>query len=115
VEGQSLFWLVEDRTGRYRPVSDKMQKVDGHCSYNQAETLILNDTYPINGYRELNLFDPVREKTLVLGRYLSLPVPKHELRCDLHPRWSRDEKQVSFDSIHEGYRRVYVLSLPELR
>jgi len=113
LQGRCLFWVVEDKTGRYRPVSEKMQKVDGHCSYNQAETLILNDTYPIDGYRQLNIFDTRKEETIILGRYYSPPLTKGELRCDLHPRWSRDEKQICFDSGHEGYRRVYVIRLEE--
>lgn len=30
--------------------------------------------------------------------------------CDLHPRWRRDGSSVSFDSIHEGTRQVYMVN-----
>jgi len=31
------------------------------------------------------------------------------LHCDLHPRWRNDGLQVSFDSLHEGSRQVYIV------
>jgi len=36
------------------------------------------------------------------------------LRCDLHPRWSRDSKKVSIDSAHEGSRQIYVLDVEKI-
>lgn len=35
-----------------------------------------------------------------------------ETRCDLHPRIAPDGRQVFFDSVCEGRRRLYVLELP---
>ena len=29
----------------------------------------------------------------------------------MHPRWSRDERQVSFDSIHGGSRQIFVVDV----
>ena len=31
--------------------------------------------------------------------------------CDLHPRWGYDGEKVFFDSIHEGSRQVYAVTL----
>jgi len=31
------------------------------------------------------------------------------LHCDLHPRWRNDGRQVTFDSLHEGSRQMYVV------
>ena len=32
-------------------------------------------------------------------------------RCDLHPRWRPDGKMIGFNSVHEGYRQVYVMDV----
>lgn len=113
INEQGGFWLVEDRTKNYRLVSEKMQKDDGHCSYSKDEKLILLDSYTVENYRPLSIFDTEKEKEILLGKFYCAPqiFQRGELRCDLHPRWSRSERFVSFDSIHEGYRRVYVMEL----
>jgi len=32
------------------------------------------------------------------------------VRCDLHPRWSRDGRYITVDSIHSGNRGIYALN-----
>ena len=32
-------------------------------------------------------------------------------RCDLHPRWRKDGRQLSFNSVHEGSRQVYIIDV----
>jgi len=46
-----------------------------------------------------------------IGRYNAPFVFDGPYRCDLHPRWSRDGKQVCFDSVPEGKRRIYVVDV----
>lgn len=36
------------------------------------------------------------------------------LHCDLHPRWSADGKWGVFDSIHEGTRQIYRVSVDDI-
>lgn len=54
------------------------------------------------------------ERLVHLGRYHAPQPFRGEIRCDLHPRWSRDERMVSFDSIHEGSRQVYVMDVSDV-
>lgn len=117
------FCLYTDRTDRIevighgklthaRPVDQ-----DGHCSYSPDRQWILNDTYPQpNQCRTLMLYRPGDDRLVSLGEYLSPPETNapDEIRCDLHPRWSRDGTQVCFDSLHEGHRQVYVMDVSEV-
>lgn len=83
---------------------------DGHCSYSPDRRWILNDTYPDQGdhKRTLMLYDPAKNRRIDIGRFLSPPEFGADMRCDLHPRWSCDGRQVCFDSVHEGARKMYV-------
>jgi hypothetical protein len=88
---------------------------DGHCSFTQDGAWLLTDTGPdAEDLRTLLLWNMVEGCTVILGRYRSPPPYRDEIRCDLHPRWSRDEREVCFDSIHEGTRQVYVMDVGDI-
>ena len=113
-EGTSFF-LVNDVTGEYESVRPDILSRDGHCSFTRDGAWLLDDEYPDdNDLRALFLWNMAEERLVVLGRFLSPPFFRNEIRCDLHPRWSRDERQVSFDSIHEGSRQIYVIDVSEV-
>jgi hypothetical protein len=107
------YYLFTDKTPEVETVGDSILTVDGHCSYSPNRRWILTDTYPDKeGFRTLLLFDPTNERRIDIGRFHGPTPPDGEIRCDLHPRWSRDGKQVCIDSIHEnGHRQVYVLDV----
>jgi len=46
-----------------------------------------------------------------IGRFFSPPELHGPVRCDLHPRWSRDGRKVSIDSAHSGQRQIYALDV----
>ena len=110
-EGQK-YYLINDRTLEYEEVRPDILTKNGHCSFTRDGSWLLTDEYPdANSLQALLLWHMAEERLVVLGRFLS-PLPfRGEIRCDLHPRWSRDERHVSFDSIHDGSRQIYVVDV----
>ena len=104
----------------------------------------VNDTYPDNnGIRTLMLYNFSENRRIDLGQFQmlnekpdmiladkyfcgvdpkilsnisreELAFTRSGLHCDLHPRWSRDGRQVVFDSIHEGTRQIYMVDVRNL-
>jgi len=108
------FFLFEDLTGRREVVGEGVLTQDGHCSYSPDRRWILTDTDPDHdSMRHLLLFRPEDGKLLEVGKFFSPPELRGEIRCDLHPRWSRDGREVCIDSAHEGHRQMYVVEVGE--
>lgn len=108
------FILFRDRTKDFWIVGESILTSDGHCSYSPDRKWILTDTYPDkNNLQSLLLFEPESNRLVELGRFFSPLLFRGEIRCDMHPRWSRDGKAICFDSTMDGMRRLYVMDLPE--
>jgi hypothetical protein len=104
------FYLVEDDTGDYRKIGEGILTRDGHCSFSPDREWVLTDTYPNDkGFRKLMAFHLNSGNVVPLGNFYSDPELTGEIRCDLHPRWSRDGSRICFDSTHEKNRQIYVL------
>ncbi len=109
------FYLVEDREGGENKIVGKgILREDGHCSFSSSGEWILLDTYPDeNRYQTLKIFNLKEEREIILGKFYSPPLFQGEIRCDLHPRWNREDTQVCFDSVHEGERQVYIMDVSQ--
>lgn len=95
-----------------RPFGAGVFDSDGHCSFSPDRKWMLTDTYPDeNSDRTLILYEMASGKRINIGKFHSPPALRDELRCDLHPRWSRDGSKVSIDSAHTGERQIYVLNV----
>ena len=107
------YFVFTDRSNVVEVLAEGVLTQDGHCSYSPNGKWLLTDTYPDKeGKRTLILYDLVRERRIDAGRFFAMPDKiTGEIRCDLHPRWSRDGRQVCFDSVHEGIRQIYAMDV----
>ncbi len=109
------YLLFTDKTSKKEIVGEGVLTSDGHCSYSPDRKYILTDTYPdAKQMRRLILYRVVDGKRINPGDFFSPPELTGEIRCDLHPRWSRDGKKICIDSAHEGSRQIYVLNVSEI-
>ncbi len=96
----------------FTPIGQDVFNSDGHCSFSPDRKWMLTDTYPdADSNRILMLYEMATGKRINIGTFYSPPALKGEIRCDLHPRWSRDGRSVSIDSAHTGERQIYVLDV----
>jgi len=114
--GEDHYHLYEDRSDWVEVIGADVLDCDGHCSYSPDRRWILTDTYPDRERweRTLILYHPSTNMRVNIGRFYSLLRIGGEIRCDLHPRWNRDGRQVCIDSIHEGERQMYGVDVSEV-
>lgn len=106
-------WLT-DRTKHMTPCNISDFPEDGHNAFSPDFSRIVCDTYPRGPerLRRLMVHDRKSKETLQVGAFQHPENIKGDWRCDLHPRWSRNGRQVSFDSAHEGSRQIYIADVP---
>ena len=106
------YYLLDVESGEYRIIGEGVLTTDGHCVFSSDRRWFVTDTYPDSeNRRALKLWNMAEEREVILGRYYSDPGLTGEIRCDLHPRWSRDDREICFDSIHEGSRQLYTMDV----
>jgi hypothetical protein len=106
------FYLFRDRSPDVEVVAPDVLTEDGHCSYSPDRRWVLSDTYPRGrDAQTLLLFEPATGRRVDVARFRSPPEYAGDIRCDLHPRWSRDGRYVCVDSTDDGTRQVYVLDV----
>ena len=115
-QGSIHYHLYDDSDGTATVIGDGILTENGHMTYSRDGRWILTDTYPDarTNVRLLLMYDTHNRTSYNIGEFRTLPdLGKHN-RCDLHPRWSRDDGQVSIDSVHEGIRQQYIVDVAEL-
>lgn len=111
------FYLMKDKTQEWTHIWPQLSN-DGHPSYCPINNnLVVFDTYPSRSrIQEVKLGrdnDTKGDSVKVIAKVFSPFKYDNDTRCDLHPRWSRDGKMVCFDSVFEGHRGLYVISVDD--
>jgi hypothetical protein len=106
------YLLFTDRRDDVSILGESVFSVDGHCSYSPDRQWLMTDTYPDDEHKRTLILYHLESGTRIdIGRFYSPPALTGPIRCDLHPRWSRDGQQVCIDSAHEGDRQMYVIDV----
>jgi len=111
------YYLINTGTLECQIVGDGILDIygDGHPSYSPDKRWIITDTYPDKArMRYLILYDTVATTAKIIGKFFSPWEYNGYYRCDLHPRWSPDGKNISIDSTHEGFRGSYIVYLSDI-
>ena len=87
---------------------------DGHASFSPDRQWLLCDTYPRGPERlaQLMVYNIAENRKIVLSEFHHEEQFTGDIRCDLHPRWAPDGKTITFDSVHDGSRQIYLVELP---
>lgn len=83
---------------------------DGHPTY--GGDTVVTDSYP-DRRRVANIYilKEDQPEPTVIARVFAPFRYDNDVRCDLHPRWSRDGAQICFDSVYEGKRGLYTVAV----
>jgi hypothetical protein len=106
--------LFTDGERDYRSVGEGFLEGDGHCSFApDAQWMVTDRNHGDPPAKSLMILNLESGEKAVLGKF---PMGKYlggDLRCDLHPRWSRDGRAICFDALEpQGWtRQLHVAEL----
>ncbi len=111
-DGGNGYYLMKDKTQEYSHLWPQLNN-DGHPSYCPTDNnLVVFDTYPNRArVQEVKIARDDCDEVKTIAKVFAPFKYDNDTRCDLHPRWSRDGKQICFDAVFEGYRGLYVIKV----
>jgi len=106
------YHLFNDQHNDFSEFGREHFSSDGHPQLSSDGKRVITDTYP-NRQRtqSLIMYDIEKDKRQDLATLRSPWKYRHDVRCDLHPRWDRSGTRVSFDSAHTGIRALCTMNL----
>jgi hypothetical protein len=96
-----------------RQIGGDEMHFDGHCLYTPDGKFISGDGYWDEKFcRHWKIVRLADNKVSKIGSFFVPEIYRDVYcRCDLHPRWRPDGRQIGFNSVHEGSRQVYVMDV----
>ena len=108
------YQYYECKNGKYE-LADSWKNsffnIDGHPSFTSDGRYMLTDSYPDdNGYRRYIIFDTMTHKGMIIAK---MPENKQEgnVACDLHPKLSKDNLNVVFDTTSSGKHSMILFDI----
>ncbi len=114
--GAIHYHLYDAYSGEAHVIGAHCLTENGHMSYSRDGKWLLSDTYPDSDSNErlLILYDVESGQRYDIGSFYTDPILGKPNRCDLHPRWRSDLRELCIDSVHEGERQIYLVDVAEL-
>lgn len=106
-DGGKGYYFMKDRTNEYERLWIQLA-MDGHPTYSYDGKYVVTDTYP-DRRRVQSLYIMNGQCVERIARVFSPFKYGGDTRCDLHPRWSKDGKQICFDGSFNGKRCVCLI------
>lgn len=106
-DGGKGYYLMKDKTREYKRLWPSLV-MDGHPTYSYDGKYVVTDTYP-DRRRIQSIYVMDGRKVKRIARVFSPFKYGGDVRCDLHPRWSKDGKQICFDGSFDGKRGIYAV------
>ena len=111
-ENGDAYHILHDMTRKRETIAKGILTVDGHPSYSPDKKFIVTDTYPdFKRKQRLYLIRVADGKVKKIGSIYSNIRYKNEVRCDLHPRWNYNSRQICIDGAMDKNRQVYVVNI----
>lgn len=105
------YYLMTDRTQEYIHCWPELTG-DGHPSYSFDRSHIVTDSYPDRArIQYLRVMKDEKTEPEIVAKVFSPFKYDNDTRCDLHPRWNHAGDKVCFDSVFEGHRGLYMVSI----
>ena len=116
ISGEMGFVEFTDGVRDFTPLGRGVLPRDGHASFSPDRQWLLCDSYPDGPHRlaQLMVYNIAENRKIVLGEFHHEEQFAGDIRCDLHPRWAPDGTTVTFDSVHEDSRQIYLVDLSAL-
>ena len=108
------YYLFRDQSSNFDIFGEGHFSADGHPQFSPDGNRVITDSYPNRRrVQYLILYDLEEDKRRDLAVLRSPWKYRHDVRCDLHPRWDRRGTQVCFDSAHTGMRSLCTMKLDQ--
>ena len=100
-----------DMQGNQKPIRNDLLLDDGHPTVLNSR-YIVTDTYPDYTCKsKLLLIDTEVNSVSIIGKFYSPKKYQNDKRCDLHPRFDKDRRSLTIDSVANDKRNIYCLNL----